>query len=99
MGFFYILDLTAVNAWVVYTEVTGEKISRRNFLSSLGEELSRTGNSSSHGEDASDDREEQWQLASGQVKIEYKGNMASITCQEDTVNLFLENVKAKNVEK
>ena len=79
-----------------------QKSLEKRFLgetsSSLGEELSRTGNSSSHGEDASDDREEQWQLASG-VKIEYKGNMASITCQKDAVNLFSENVKAKNVEK
>ena len=67
-----VLDLTSVNAWVVYTEVTGEKVSRRNFLSSLVEELIGTGNSSSLGEDSSDDREEQWQLASVRRRCQVK---------------------------
>ena len=35
---------TSVNTCVIYAEVTGEKVSRRNFQSSLGEELIRTGN-------------------------------------------------------
>jgi len=34
-----ILDLAAINAWVLYKEVTGEKISRREFILTLAEEL------------------------------------------------------------
>ena len=86
----------------MYTEVTGEKVSRRNFLSSLGEELIRTGNSSSHGEDSSDDREEQWQLASGQSRFQVKMSTKETWLQSpvtDAVNLFSENVKGKNIGK
>ena len=38
--FFNILDLAAINAWVLYNETTGENISRKNFLFQLAEELS-----------------------------------------------------------
>ena len=33
------LDLAAINAWVLYKEVTNEKISRRTFIRKLAEEL------------------------------------------------------------
>lgn len=38
--FFNILDLAAINAWILYTETTGENISRKEFLFQLAEELS-----------------------------------------------------------
>ena len=39
-GFFYkILDLAAVNAHILYTLVTGSKISRKRYLLRLSEEL------------------------------------------------------------
>lgn len=38
--FFNILDLAAINAWVLYNEITGENISRKDFLFQLAEELS-----------------------------------------------------------
>ncbi|XP_055378966.1 piggyBac transposable element-derived protein 4-like [Condylostylus longicornis] len=38
--FFNILDLAAINAWVLYKETTGENISRKDFLFQLAEELS-----------------------------------------------------------
>jgi hypothetical protein len=34
-----ILDLSVINAWVLYKEVTGKKISRRNFILRLTDEL------------------------------------------------------------
>lgn len=37
--FFNILDLAAINAWVLYKQTTGEKISRQEFLFQLAEEL------------------------------------------------------------
>lgn len=37
--FFNILDLAGINAWILYTETTGEKISRQEFLFKLAEEL------------------------------------------------------------
>jgi hypothetical protein len=37
--FYNILDLTAINAWIIYRGVTGEKTSRQDFLRQLGEEL------------------------------------------------------------
>ena len=33
--FYNILDLAAINAWILYKEVTKKKISRRNFLLQL----------------------------------------------------------------
>jgi hypothetical protein len=30
--FFNILDLTGINAWILYKETTGEEISRQEFL-------------------------------------------------------------------
>ena len=38
--FFNILDLAAINAWILYTEATGERISRQDFLLNLAENLS-----------------------------------------------------------
>ena len=37
--FFNVLDLAAINAWVLYKEVTGVTISRREFILQLCEEL------------------------------------------------------------
>ncbi len=37
--FYNILDLSGINSYILYTEVTGEKISRRKFLLRLAEEL------------------------------------------------------------
>jgi hypothetical protein len=36
---FNILDLTAINAWVIYKESTGINIKRRDFILNLAEEL------------------------------------------------------------
>ena len=36
-----ILDLAGINSWVLYKEVTKEKISSRDFLLALGEELTK----------------------------------------------------------
>ena len=33
--FFNILDLAGINAWILYKETTGEKISRKNFLKNI----------------------------------------------------------------
>ena len=33
------LDLSAINAWILYKEVTGSKINRRNRILQLYEEL------------------------------------------------------------
>ena len=38
--FYNILDLAGINAWVIFKEVTREKITRRQFLQQLVEELS-----------------------------------------------------------
>lgn len=37
--FYNILDLAAINSWVLYKEVTGERISRREYILDLCEEL------------------------------------------------------------
>ena len=37
--FFNILDLTAINAWILYKECTRSKISRKEFIFCLAEEL------------------------------------------------------------
>lgn len=37
--FFNILDLAAINAWILYKQTTGETISRQAFLFQLAEEL------------------------------------------------------------
>lgn len=37
--FFNILDLSAINAWILYKQTTGERISRQEFLFQLAEEL------------------------------------------------------------
>lgn len=37
--FFNILDLAAINAWILYKECTGSKFSRKDFLFQLAEEL------------------------------------------------------------
>lgn len=37
--FFNVLDLAAINAWVLYKEVTKQKISRQDFIFKLAEEL------------------------------------------------------------
>ena len=37
--FFNILDLAAINAWIIYRDVTGEKTSRHAFLRQFDEEL------------------------------------------------------------
>lgn len=37
--FYNILDIAGINAWVLYKLCTGKKISRRNFLKGLCEEL------------------------------------------------------------
>jgi hypothetical protein len=37
--FFNILDLAGINSWILYKETTGEKISRKDFLFKLAEEL------------------------------------------------------------
>lgn len=37
--FFNILDLAAINVWILYKECTGSKISRKNFIFQLAEEL------------------------------------------------------------
>ncbi|XP_065658096.1 uncharacterized protein LOC136082609 [Hydra vulgaris] len=37
--FFNILDLTGVNAWIIFKKVTQQKISRRKFLYTLSEQL------------------------------------------------------------
>lgn len=36
--FFNILDLTGINAWVLYKATTGEKMSRQEFLFRLARE-------------------------------------------------------------
>ena len=38
--FYNILDLAAINAWVLYKEVTGKTITRQDFILQLAEELS-----------------------------------------------------------
>ena len=40
--FFNILDLAGINAWVLYKETTGVKISRQEFLFQLAVELAAT---------------------------------------------------------
>ena len=42
-----ILDLAAINAWILYKSVTGQKISRRNFIVQLAEELRQSGSKQS----------------------------------------------------
>lgn len=37
--FYNILDFAAINAWIIFKCVSGKKISRRNFIRSLAEEL------------------------------------------------------------
>ena len=37
--FYNILDLAAINAWIIYRGVTGEEMSRHAFLRQLAEEL------------------------------------------------------------
>ena len=37
--FYSILDLAAINAWIIYSGVTGEEMSRHAFLRQLAEEL------------------------------------------------------------
>jgi hypothetical protein len=37
--FYNLLDICGINSWILYKECTGSKISRRNFLLKLGEEL------------------------------------------------------------
>ena len=37
--FYYVLDLAGINACVVYKEVTGKKISRREYLLKIIQEL------------------------------------------------------------
>lgn len=37
--FYNILDLAAINAWIIYKQTTGKKISRLNFLMDLAESL------------------------------------------------------------
>ncbi|CAK9828056.1 hypothetical protein ANTRET_LOCUS5646 [Anthophora retusa] len=37
--FYNILDLAAINAWILYKECTGSKISRKEFIFCLAEEL------------------------------------------------------------
>lgn len=37
--FFNILDLTGINSWILYKKITGEKLSRKNFLFRLVDEL------------------------------------------------------------
>ena len=37
--FFNIFDLTAINAWILYKQTTGERISQQEFLFQLAEEL------------------------------------------------------------
>ena len=37
--FYNILDLAAINAWIIYRGVMGEKTSRHAFLRQLAEEL------------------------------------------------------------
>jgi hypothetical protein len=37
--FYNILDLAAINAWIIYRGVTGEKMSRHAFLHQLAEKL------------------------------------------------------------
>ena len=39
--FFNILDFAGINAWIRYRDITKEKISRREFLFKLGEELTQ----------------------------------------------------------
>ena len=38
--FYNILDLAAINAWILYKETTGKNIKRKKFLFQLAEELS-----------------------------------------------------------
>ena len=38
--FYKVLDLAAINSWILYKEVTGKAISRRDFILQLAEELS-----------------------------------------------------------
>jgi hypothetical protein len=37
--FYNILDLAAINAWILYKELTGNTVSRRNFILQLADEL------------------------------------------------------------
>ena len=37
-----ILDLASINAWILYSEVTGEKLSRHDFNLGLAEELANS---------------------------------------------------------
>ena len=37
--FYSILDLAAINAWIIYRGVTGEEMSRHAFLRQIAEEL------------------------------------------------------------
>ena len=39
--FYNILDLAAINAWILYKETTGATIKRRSFILQLAEELSQ----------------------------------------------------------
>ena len=39
--FYNILDLAAINSWILYQETTGASIIRRNFILKLADELSK----------------------------------------------------------
>lgn len=39
--FYNLLDLAGINAWIIYREVTKDKITRREFLLKLAEELTK----------------------------------------------------------
>lgn len=48
--FYNILDLAAINAWILYKETTGKSIPRKSFLFQLAEELARDARSDTSGE-------------------------------------------------
>lgn len=54
-SWYNVLDLAGINAWILYKTLTKEKISRRDFLLKLGEELIKANTESRRGVPEADD--------------------------------------------
>ena len=82
--FYNILDLAGVNAWVLFKEVTGNTITRRDFLLQLATELSDTYAAARRREQVQhDDDEEYVEPAMKRRKCQVsfcKGNKTNNTC-------------------
>ena len=58
--FYNILNLAAINAWIIYRGVTGEKTSRHAFLRQLAEELREVYKEKRESMVPKHNKEEQW---------------------------------------